>query len=101
TFDFLHFYINGVEQDSISGEVDWTLKSFPVSAGDLLRWEYTKDPDCCSGGLDAGFLDEVSFGTVPVTITTNPFDQTNYPGYNVALLAGAAGAPTPTLQWYK
>lgn len=99
-FDFLHFYINGVEKDSISGEVDWAQKTYPVSAGDVLRWEYTKD-DSNSDGLDSGFLDEVSFSPVLTVITVNPFDQTNSPGYSVALLAGATGNPNPSFQWYK
>jgi len=38
---------------------------------------------------------------VAPSITVNPFDQTNYPGYNVALLAEAAGVPPPTWQWFK
>ena len=74
--DFLTFYINGNEQDAISGDVDWNQESYAVSAGDVLRWEYTKDPDCCSDGLDAGFLDEFIYATVPpgtgLTITASP-----------------------------
>ena len=27
----------------------------------MLRWEYSKDPDCCADGSDAGWLDEVSW----------------------------------------
>jgi len=38
---------------------------------------------------------------VAPVITLNPFNQTNYPGYSVALLAGASGTPTPTWQWYE
>ncbi len=57
-FDFLTFYINGVQQDTISGEVDWTQDTFDVSAGDVLRWEYSKDGSD-SAGQDAGWLDQV------------------------------------------
>ena len=38
---------------------------------------------------------------VAPSITVNPFNQTNYPGYNVALLANALGFPAPTWQWFK
>jgi hypothetical protein len=50
----------------------------------------------------AGFLDQVSFvpDLTPV-ITLNPFSQTNYPGYNVALLAAATNSSSITWQWFK
>jgi len=105
-YDYLTFYINGNEQDAISGEVDWNQEIYSVSAGDTLRWEYTKDGSD-SEGLDAGFLDEVNYTATPPdtntppVITLNPFSQTNSPGYNVALLAGASGIPDPVLQWFK
>jgi uncharacterized repeat protein (TIGR03803 family) len=73
--DYLTFYINGNAQDAISGDVDWNQESYPVSAGDLLRWEYSKDVSN-SGGLDAGFLDEVSYVAAPpspkLTVTASP-----------------------------
>jgi uncharacterized repeat protein (TIGR03803 family) len=70
-YDYLTFYINGNEQDAISGEVDWNQESYSVSAGDTLRWEYSKD-DSGSDGLDAGFLDQVSYvaTTTPGLIVT-------------------------------
>jgi uncharacterized repeat protein (TIGR03803 family) len=70
-YDYLTFYINGNEQDAISGEVDWNQESYSVSAGDTLRWEYSKD-DSGSDGLDAGFLDQVSYAatTTPGLIVT-------------------------------
>ncbi len=67
-FDFLTFYINGVEQDAISGEVDWNQETYSVSAGDVLRWEYSKD-DSNSEGQDAGWLDQV---VLPGNADTNP-----------------------------
>jgi uncharacterized repeat protein (TIGR03803 family) len=73
--DFLTFYINGNEQDTISGEVDWNQETYPVAAGDVLRWEYSKD-DSGSDGLDAGFLDEVIYATAPpgssLIVTASP-----------------------------
>ena len=74
-YDFLTFYINGNEQDAISGDADWNQETYPVTAGDVLRWEYGKD-DGGSDGLDAGFLDEVSYATTPpgtgITVAASP-----------------------------
>ena len=73
--DYLTFYINGNEQDAISGDVDWYPETYQVSAGDVLRWEYNKDVSS-SAGLDAGFLDEVSYAVAPptpgLTVTASP-----------------------------
>jgi hypothetical protein len=47
-------------------------------------------------------VDQVVFTPyVAPVITLNPFNQTNYPGYSVVLLAAATGTPAPTWQWYK
>jgi hypothetical protein len=63
-YDFLKFYIDGVEQDSISGEVDWQEKNYSIAAGShTLKWEYVKDINT-SLGSDAGWLDNVSY-TLP------------------------------------
>jgi hypothetical protein len=98
-YDYLTFYINGNQQDAISGEVDWNQETYSVSAGDVLLWEYSKDSSD-SSGLDAGFLDQVSYvpDLTPI-ITLNPFNQTNYPGYNVALLAAAINAANSPITW--
>ncbi|MBK8093927.1 MAG: S8 family serine peptidase [Verrucomicrobiaceae bacterium] len=56
-YDFLRFYIDGVETDSISGEVGWTRKGFLIPAGThLLKWSYSKD-EATASGLDSGFVD--------------------------------------------
>lgn len=67
-FDYLTFYINGVQQDDISGEVDWNQETYSVSAGDTLRWEYGKG-DSNSEGQDAGWLDQVQYTTNTVSAT--------------------------------
>jgi hypothetical protein len=58
-YDYLRFYINGVEQAAISGEVDWQQERFWLGVRDTLRWTYTKDPQW-NAGQDAGWVDEVS-----------------------------------------
>lgn len=60
--DYLRFSIDGVEQSEIiSGMVDWTQKSYGLSAGShALKWSYTKD-NSVSLGSDCGWLDQVAF----------------------------------------
>ncbi len=103
--DFLEFLLDGNFQNDLTGEINWGQQIYQIASGThTLRWRYYKDGSAV-GGLDAGFLDQVSYvpttnSTAPV-ITVNPFSQTNYPGYNVALLADSPSTPTPTWQWYK
>ena len=60
-YDFLSFSINGVQQTSISGEVDWQQQVFVLGAGNhQLRWTYSKDYSW-GGGEDTAWLDGVSF----------------------------------------
>ena len=57
-YDYLRFYIDGVEQEAISGEVGWTLREHEIPAGThTLKWAYIKD-DFVRSGLDSGFVDE-------------------------------------------
>jgi M6 family metalloprotease-like protein len=67
-FDFGRFYIDGKRQafpaalgkNGISGEVEWTFFSFPISAGThTLQWTYEKD-DSYSELKDRVWLDGVS-----------------------------------------
>jgi hypothetical protein len=70
-FDLFNFYIDGVQQQSWSGEVDWTSFSTSIAAGThTLEWRYTKDPNG-TGGLDAAFIDNVNLPLrVPVDAST-------------------------------
>ena len=70
--DYLQFYIDDTLKDQISGEVDWTLKSYSVSSGThILKWRYVKD----SGGQDGddcGWVDFVQWsGPSPEQDTSN------------------------------
>ena len=68
--DTFQFYIDdvpqiidaaGVRQFPASGEVDWTLVSFNVTAGShIFRFQYQKDIDTVSGS-DAAWIDAVTF----------------------------------------
>jgi len=60
-WDFLRFYIDGVEQERISGTVDWQQKTYGISSGShTVKWRYTKDCSVNSGN-DCGWLDKVEF----------------------------------------
>jgi hypothetical protein len=65
-FDFLRFYVNGVIQTNISGEVDWRQQTFSLPAGSQpLTWAYTKDGSL-SYGSDAAWLDQVTYDGRPI-----------------------------------
>ena len=56
-YDYLAFYIDGVEQEKWAGEIDWSLSTFPLSSGEhILRWTYVKDQGV-SSGQDATWID--------------------------------------------
>ena len=59
--DILSFVLDGAEQASISGEVDWQGQLFTVGNGNhTVEWIYRKNSSNESGA-DAGWLDGVSF----------------------------------------
>ncbi len=59
--DHLRFYIDGNEQNAISGAVDWTKMSYFIPAGiHTLKWVYAKDGSVDTGN-DCGWLDKVEF----------------------------------------
>ncbi|MFH1856826.1 MAG: FKBP-type peptidyl-prolyl cis-trans isomerase, partial [Candidatus Omnitrophota bacterium] len=59
-YDCFKFYIDDVEQDKISGEVDWEYKTYDLSAGEhTLRWAYEKDGSA-SESSDAGWVDDIT-----------------------------------------
>lgn len=62
-WDILNFTMDGTgDARGISGEEDWTLFSMPVPTGrHMLKWTYTKDSVCCTGGSDAGWLDALTY----------------------------------------
>tara|TARA_B100000131_G_scaffold55752_1_gene50920 strand:- start:1571 stop:3559 length:1989 start_codon:yes stop_codon:yes gene_type:complete len=56
-YDYLAFYIDGVEQDKWAGEIDWSLSSFPIESGEHnLKWTFIKDQGV-SSGQDAAWID--------------------------------------------
>jgi Zn-dependent metalloprotease len=59
-YDYLRFYVNGVQQAAISGTTSWAQASYAVSAGATVKWAYTKDGSVSSGS-DAGWVDKIEF----------------------------------------
>ncbi len=60
-YDYLKFYIDGVEKGSWSGDVDWSTVSYPVTPGNrTFKWTYSKDGSE-TGGQDAVFIDDIFF----------------------------------------
>ncbi len=60
-YDYLAFYIDGVEQDKWAGESDWSNVSFPVTAGEHeLMWRFNKDQGVSSGD-DTVWIDDIVF----------------------------------------
>jgi formylglycine-generating enzyme len=64
-YDTFSYSVNGVNQQTISGEVDWTYRTLTLPAGThTIRWTYTKDGSDAVG-QDAGWLDD--FAVYPAT----------------------------------
>jgi hypothetical protein len=91
--DKLVFYINGSEKARISGEVDWQLRSLPItySFSNTLQWIYSKNAGGAAG-LDHGWLDQVRFlpgtGCVVTLSQTNATHSWNSETGQVSVTAG-------------
>ena len=56
---YLKFYIDGMPIDYISGEVNWTKKSYSIGAGNqTLKWMYVNDFGYPAGS-DTGWIDKI------------------------------------------
>ena len=100
-FDYLTFYMDGISQAAISGEVGWEQRAFSVGSGNhILKWTYAKDLSL-DAGADAAWLDQVTFTTNPPVITVQPLSQKATTGTTIVLCAEATGAPPLTYQWLK
>ncbi len=78
--DFLRFFIDGLEQFSISGEQDWQNKNFILGPGiHTLKWSYTKDgSDNNSVGSNCGWVDNLIWTpdtTPPIVNITDPINN--------------------------
>lgn len=64
-YDYLRFYIDGVQQNQWSGTIGWTQQTYFLAAGSrTLRWEYSKD-FTASAGSDAAYIDDITITSTP------------------------------------
>ena len=60
-YDYLAFYIDGIEQGKWAGEISWSQNSFLVSPGNhTFLWRYNKD-QAVTSGEDAAWIDNIIF----------------------------------------
>jgi hypothetical protein len=74
-YDYLKFYIDGVQKGSWSGNQNWDEVTYPVSSGSrTFKWEYSKDGSVSSGS-DCAWVDNIifpqSFQNVTFTVTSS------------------------------
>ena len=67
-YDYLYFYVDGVQQFSYAGNVAWTSYSFNLTAGShTLQWTYTKDGST-NNNDDRAYVDNITFTKVTSVI---------------------------------
>ena len=60
-YDYLRFYIDGTQQASRSGSVDWEAQSYQIPSGShTVQWKYTKDGSV-SRSQDSGWVDRIQW----------------------------------------
>jgi len=97
--DRLLFYVNGSEKARITGQVDWQWRTFNLSSGSqVLKWTYSKNSSK-TGGVDRAWVDQVQFGVVAPTITTQPASLLVDAGSTATFSVTAVGTPTLTYRW--
>jgi hypothetical protein len=63
-YDYLRFFIDGIQKEQWSGETPWAQHTYPVTAGQVtFKWQYIKDGSTI-GGSDCAWVDNVVFPTV-------------------------------------
>ena len=70
----MKFKINGAKIAEWSGNIPWTLATYPVGVGqNTFKWEYDKDGNW-SSGQDCAFIDYIVFP--PIALNTSAIDET-------------------------
>jgi hypothetical protein len=100
-FDTLGFFIDGVQQTNLSGEVNWQEQAWHIGSGShTVKWTYQKDASA-SSGLDAAWLDQVVFTPDPPVFVLQPAGQTNVGGALISLNVAVTGVTPINFQWFK
>ncbi|MBP84122.1 MAG: hypothetical protein CMO61_09800 [Verrucomicrobiales bacterium] len=94
--DGLIFSLDGTAITSITGEIDWTQYSYAIPEGNhSLRWEYFKNGQL-SVGSDSGWVDEISFQSIPLPqVITFPAIPNQALSNTFALSATGGGSGNP------
>lgn len=96
-WDWLKFYIDGVELQSWSGDEDWEKVTFPVQAGTHeYKWSYTKDSNT-SNGSDQSWVDDIELPAEAI-IMVNAGPDLQVCSFDQALL-NAFAANYETFKW--
>ncbi len=67
-YDYLRFYIDGVEQGEWAGTVAWTQASYPVTTGNhTFKWAYEKDGSV-SNNSDCAWIDSIVFPPCQIVV---------------------------------
>jgi hypothetical protein len=105
TYDFLHFYIDAIEQDAWSGNSGWQYEEFAVDAGThTFRWVYEKDGSVSSGD-DLGAIDNIIFPPTGapqypnIALDPNALDITLAPGTTGSLPVSLGNTGDGELIW--
>ncbi|MEW6264530.1 MAG: hypothetical protein AB1641_15775 [Thermodesulfobacteriota bacterium] len=78
-YDYFRFYVDGTLKSQASGNVDWTLVTVAVTAGDhRFVWEYKKD-GAVSAGSDTAWVDDLIFPQKPAT-RSYKYEEMRYHG---------------------
>lgn len=68
-YDYLAFYIDGVEKGRWDGEMDWSQETYAVNSGNrTFKWTYSKDYSV-NTGADCAWVDNIIF---PIFGNPNP-----------------------------
>ncbi|MBN1337831.1 MAG: hypothetical protein JXA03_00830, partial [Bacteroidales bacterium] len=97
-YDFLYFYIDGMEKGSWAGTVAWGEVSYPVTAGQhTFLWKYVKDANTI-GGSDCAWIDYIVFPALgPIVPVTLPY-STHF-DYAGALPEGWFNSLADNMDW--
>lgn len=90
-YDYLRFFIDGVQQNQWSGTVGWTQQTYILAAGSrTLRWDYVKDSSSAVGE-DAAYIDDVTISVLaPAALRIVDGNQ----GVGKTLVSDASGNAT-------
>ncbi len=94
-YDYLRFYIDGVQKGEWAGEVSWTETSYDVTAGNhTFKWAYEKDYSV-STGSDCAWVDFIVFpaigGAAPLGVIASASPNEICEGEDTQLNAFAMG----------